>query len=302
MAHKKDTYYFSHDCNARRDPKIIALRSVYGAEGYGWWWILLEILREQEDYRIDITKKFAYSSLATEMGITRDRCQEFIESCLNEFELLQGDGVFIWSESMCRRMEKFEEKRKRMSERGKKGAAATNEKKAENTAQATETAGTSEENERLSDGTSEEKAGNKRKEKVNKSKEENIGGNDDAANAAPPTDVTGLAEKQARMIEREKGFYMSLKPYLPDYGRETLRAFYDYWREPNKSRTRMRWEQERTWDLKLRLEKWVNNDHRWNKNKANTTHEAKLEPNASELQKEINERHEERLRKYGITG
>lgn len=31
----KDAYFFAHDCNARNDPKILALRSVYGAEGYG---------------------------------------------------------------------------------------------------------------------------------------------------------------------------------------------------------------------------------------------------------------------------
>ncbi len=32
---EKDAYYFPHDCNARNDPKILALRSVFGAEGYG---------------------------------------------------------------------------------------------------------------------------------------------------------------------------------------------------------------------------------------------------------------------------
>ena len=50
----KDTYYFSHDSNANQDPKILAMRSVYGWEGYGWYWLLVEMLREQEDYRINI--------------------------------------------------------------------------------------------------------------------------------------------------------------------------------------------------------------------------------------------------------
>mgnify|MGYP001572489914 CR=1 FL=1 len=31
----KDTYYFSHDYNARNDEKILELRVKYGAEGYG---------------------------------------------------------------------------------------------------------------------------------------------------------------------------------------------------------------------------------------------------------------------------
>lgn len=47
---EKDAYFFSHDCNARNDPKILALRSVYGAEGYGVYFMLVEILREQPEY------------------------------------------------------------------------------------------------------------------------------------------------------------------------------------------------------------------------------------------------------------
>ena len=48
---EKDAYFFSHDCNARNDPKILALRSVYGAEGYGVYFMLVEILREQPEYQ-----------------------------------------------------------------------------------------------------------------------------------------------------------------------------------------------------------------------------------------------------------
>ncbi len=32
----KETYYFLHDYNARNDPKIPAMISKYGAEGYGY--------------------------------------------------------------------------------------------------------------------------------------------------------------------------------------------------------------------------------------------------------------------------
>lgn len=44
MAAKKNTYYFSHDCNAREDDKIVALRMEKGAAGYGLYWLLLELL------------------------------------------------------------------------------------------------------------------------------------------------------------------------------------------------------------------------------------------------------------------
>lgn len=42
---KKETYYFSHDLNARNDPKILILRSVYGLEGYRRYWVLIGRLR-----------------------------------------------------------------------------------------------------------------------------------------------------------------------------------------------------------------------------------------------------------------
>ena len=46
----KDAYYFSHDSNARNDQRLIKLRMKYGMEGYGIYFGIIEILREQEDY------------------------------------------------------------------------------------------------------------------------------------------------------------------------------------------------------------------------------------------------------------
>lgn len=43
------------------------------------------------------------------------------------------------------------------------------------------------------------------------------------------------------------------------FPKNTLQEFYDYWTEPNKSGTKMRWELEKTWDLKRRLQRWANN-------------------------------------------
>lgn len=64
---EKDAYFFSHDCNARNDPKILALRSIYGAEGYGVYFMLIEILREQPEYKLPITK-YIWNTLATASG------------------------------------------------------------------------------------------------------------------------------------------------------------------------------------------------------------------------------------------
>jgi len=108
----KDAYYFSHDCNARNDPKILALRSVYGLEGYAIYFMLIEILREQPDYRLPINK-YIWNTLAMQMQCSPDRVQEIINACCTEFEedgntLLVNDGKYLYSESLIRRMEKME--------------------------------------------------------------------------------------------------------------------------------------------------------------------------------------------------
>jgi hypothetical protein len=46
---EKEAYYFPHFCNARHDRKIRRLRKELGVEGYGIYFMLLEILREQQD-------------------------------------------------------------------------------------------------------------------------------------------------------------------------------------------------------------------------------------------------------------
>ena len=66
----KDAYYFSHDANARQDPKILEMISVYGIEGYGRYWILVEMLREQSDYTLSLTGKYTFNALAMQMQCT----------------------------------------------------------------------------------------------------------------------------------------------------------------------------------------------------------------------------------------
>lgn len=44
---KKTSNWFSHDCDATNDKKIVMLIAEYGYEGYGYWWRILEILRKE---------------------------------------------------------------------------------------------------------------------------------------------------------------------------------------------------------------------------------------------------------------
>lgn len=66
--------------------------------------------------------------------------------------------------------------------------------------------------------------------------------------------------KEDVLSKIQEEFYDQLKPFITDFEKETLREFYDYWSEPNKSGTKIRWQMERTWDTKKRLTRWASNN------------------------------------------
>lgn len=117
----KDAYYFSHDANARNDPKCSALISDWGAEGYGIYWIVIEILAEQKNYKLRKFKKL-YEGLARQLWEKdTEKIRSIIEAMLHDYELLVEDDDYIWSESLLRRMEIKENKRLAKVEAGRLG-------------------------------------------------------------------------------------------------------------------------------------------------------------------------------------
>jgi hypothetical protein len=125
MPHIKECYYFPHDSNARNDEKITWMRTVYGSEGYGWYWILIEMLRDQNDYKLNYGNKYACNALALQLQCNADAAHKFIEDCINEFNLFESDGEFFWSNSLIRRMKNKDEK----SEKARQAALSRWDKK-----------------------------------------------------------------------------------------------------------------------------------------------------------------------------
>ena len=68
---------------------------------------------------------------------------------------------------------------------------------------------------------------------------------------------------------RKNAFMNNCAAFVEKYGQKTIREFFDYWTEPNKSKSKMRFELEKTWDLARRLTTWSNNDLKFNKNGTN---------------------------------
>jgi hypothetical protein len=109
----KDAFYFQHDSNARCDPKILEMISVYGMAGYGMYWVLVELLREQTDYKLDISGKYSINGMAMQMYTDNDTAKKFIGDCINEFHLFESDGNCFWSNSLKQRMKNLDEKRQK---------------------------------------------------------------------------------------------------------------------------------------------------------------------------------------------
>ncbi|MFD1777050.1 DUF4373 domain-containing protein [Paenibacillus rhizophilus] len=115
----KDAYYFSHDSNARHDPKISAMIGVYGAEGYGWYWMLIEMMRESSDYKLDMQAKYAFNAYASQMHSDCTKIAQLVHDCIHEFKLFSSDGECFWSDSLNRRMAKRDEVSRKKSEAAK---------------------------------------------------------------------------------------------------------------------------------------------------------------------------------------
>ena len=70
---------------------------------------------------------------------------------------------------------------------------------------------------------------------------------------------------------RRESFVLEVMAF--DYDKKILEGFIDYWTEPNKSNTKMKFELNKTWSTNLRLKNWARNQKKWdvptkiNKNK-----------------------------------
>ena len=96
--------------------------------------------------------------------------------------------------------------------------------------------------------------------------------NDNDKNTSNDVSVI-VATSDDALQKRADKFYNSLVPYVRLYGKDMVREFYNYWTEPNKSGTKMRYELEKTWDAKRRLTTWANRQHTFSARTVSTNSE-----------------------------
>ncbi len=116
----KETYYFKHDFNSRNDPKCSALVNDFGMLGIGFFWCLIEILHEQEEGKLRKFPKL-YDAIAFQLRIEKEAVTKLIEALLHDYNLLQEDENFIWSDRVLKNLEERKLKYLQKAELGRIG-------------------------------------------------------------------------------------------------------------------------------------------------------------------------------------
>ena len=110
--------YFSHDSNARNSDKLMRVRMDLGAEGYGIFFMLIERLREEKDYKSVVDYKLLKFDL--------DADSEKIKQVVENYDLFKftEDGKYFYSDSFNDRMEMMDVRAQQRISKAKKAANA----------------------------------------------------------------------------------------------------------------------------------------------------------------------------------
>jgi hypothetical protein len=79
---------------------------------------------------------------------------------------------------------------------------------------------------------------------------------------------------------RKQEFQNQLKGHLSFYGPQIIDSFFNYWSEPNRSETKMKFELQQTFNIAMRLSTWQKNESKFSNNK---TQNGTKKPNADDL-------------------
>jgi hypothetical protein len=114
----KDAYYFPHFSNARNDRKLKRVIKTLGVEGYGIYFMLLEVLRDQNDFCYPISD---IDLLADEFGTSEAK----VTAVIRNFELFNIDEEHrFFSINLIRYLEPMFKMRQQRIEAGKASGKA----------------------------------------------------------------------------------------------------------------------------------------------------------------------------------
>lgn len=111
----KDAFYFPHFSNARSDRKIKRLRKELGLEGYGIYFMILETLRDQQEYKYPVED---IDLLADEFGTSEQK----IRTVISNYALFTlDDNEMFFSPKMIMYLQPYLEVKEKKQIAGIKG-------------------------------------------------------------------------------------------------------------------------------------------------------------------------------------
>jgi hypothetical protein len=106
----KDSYWFRHDSTAGRGLKIQRIQHIYGHEGKGMYWDVVEVLREQENYMYPYSES-EMQILGSIIGVKdANKFDNFIKDCIR-FDLFSIEGKFLYNKPLSEGMKIWDTKR-----------------------------------------------------------------------------------------------------------------------------------------------------------------------------------------------
>lgn len=96
----RNDQYFRHDASASANQKLITLMLKEGARGYGVYWILLEMLRKRNDFRLPLDFLGAVSSIC-------HTHRRVVERVVRDYDLFVVEDGYFYSPGMNKRMGAF---------------------------------------------------------------------------------------------------------------------------------------------------------------------------------------------------
>ncbi|MFY4805920.1 DUF4373 domain-containing protein [Aliarcobacter butzleri] len=191
---KKETCYFSHDANAKDDFKVMLLIEELGLEGYGIFWVLIETLREQQNYKYPLK---LLSVLARKYNTTLAKLEVVVR---NYHLFIIEDDCFFYSSSLNRRMQKMEEVREQRVLSAKIGAQKRKQKQLEQLKQLQINLSNNDSSEQMLG----ECSTNAKQIKEKKNKEKEIKSSEDEAEKFEQLNKQLLSKQLAKDLEIEK--------------------------------------------------------------------------------------------------
>ncbi len=81
---KEGMDYFPHDVDASNDKKIEALRSLYGNDGYVFYFIMLEEIYKEKEFQLDVsdaeTREEMFQILASKIQISAEKFKKMLDT------------------------------------------------------------------------------------------------------------------------------------------------------------------------------------------------------------------------------